>query len=125
MTHAPPSATNDAHPLTNPLRPATSATPSGEVGVPFGRYRLFDKIGSGATADIYRAVALGGGQVDHRMQGAHGQVGEQDFDPVYPAGLAQMGGRHLGKEIRGRGTQQRADWSRSVGHSVIPSAGQQ
>jgi serine/threonine protein kinase len=34
-------------------------TPSGEVGVPFGRYRLFDKIGSGETADIYRAVALG------------------------------------------------------------------
>jgi serine/threonine-protein kinase len=29
------------------------------VGVPFGRYRLLDKVGSGAVADIFRAIALG------------------------------------------------------------------
>jgi serine/threonine protein kinase len=59
MTPAPPSALGDAQILDNQPRQRTYATPSGEVGVPFGRYRLFDKIDSGETADIYRAVALG------------------------------------------------------------------
>jgi serine/threonine protein kinase len=31
----------------------------GEVGVPFGRYRLLDKIASGGMADIFRGVAVG------------------------------------------------------------------
>jgi serine/threonine protein kinase len=32
---------------------------SPEVGVPFGRYRLLDKIASGGMADIFRGVAVG------------------------------------------------------------------
>jgi eukaryotic-like serine/threonine-protein kinase len=59
MTHAPPSGTKGLPLPTNPALRSKSSTPAGEVGVRFGRYRLFDKIGSGEMADIYRAVALG------------------------------------------------------------------
>jgi serine/threonine protein kinase len=41
-----------------PENTASHRTPSA-VGVPFGRFRLLDKVGSGDVADVYRAVAVG------------------------------------------------------------------
>jgi serine/threonine protein kinase len=57
MTHDDPSPTMPAE--SDSSSAVSPSPPSAEVGFPFGRYRLLDKIGSGEMADIFRALALG------------------------------------------------------------------